>query len=64
MDEEISTGIDDLSLGYLLKQDLYDLSVEDLKDRIENMRTEIVRCQALIEKRGSSMAAAESLFKS
>ncbi len=63
MDDEISIGKEDHALGYLAKQDLYDLSIDDLKERIENMQQEIKRCETLIEKRGSSIAAAESLFK-
>ncbi len=64
MEEEITSGKEDLMLAHLIKQDLYDLSVEDLSERITNMEAEIARCRQLIDKRGSSRQAAESLFKS
>ena len=64
MESELPTPKADLSLDGLIKQDLSDLSVDDLKERIANLRAEITRCEALIEARGSSLAAAESLFKS
>jgi len=63
VDEEVVTGKDDLMLGYLVKQDLYDLSVDDLKERISAMEAEITRCKKLIETRGNIKAAAENLFK-
>lgn len=54
----------DLSLAFLCKQDIYDLSVGDLEERIVAMREEIVRCEAAIKDRSASKSAAENLFKS
>lgn len=54
----------DLSLAFLCKQDISDLSVGDLEERITAMREEISRCESAIKARGSSKSAAESLFKS
>lgn len=64
MDEEVSIGKEDLLLGYLAKQDLYDLSVDDLNERISAMEEEINRCRVLIDTRGDTKQAAENLFKS
>ncbi|MEO0399874.1 MAG: DUF1192 domain-containing protein [Pseudomonadota bacterium] len=64
MEEDRPTEKPDFILSGLKKQDLYDLSVEDLEARIENLAAEIDRCRALVGDRSSSRAAAESLFKS
>ncbi len=53
----------DWALDKLVKQDISDLSVDDLKERIANMRAEIERCEAAIDQRGDTKAAAEKLFK-
>ena len=44
--------------------DLSALSVEELKERIEMLRAEIVRLEQNIEAKSGHMAAAASLFKS
>jgi len=54
----------DLLLAFIAKQDLSDLSVGDLEDRIGHMREDIARCEVEIAARGSTRSAAESLFKS
>ena len=64
MDDLEPTAKPDLALAGLAKQDLSDLSVDDLQERIENMRAEITRCEELITARGSTRAAADALFKS
>lgn len=64
MDEESVSIKPDLTLGYLGKQDLYALSVGDLEERIEALKTEIKRCEETLSARGSTRDAAEKLFKS
>ena len=63
MDEVSTNEQTDLALGYLEKQDLSDLSVDDLKVRIGALTDEIARCEAQILARGSSRLAAEEVFK-
>jgi len=63
MDEEAINAKPDLMLGYLTKQDLYGLSVDDLEERIGMLRAEIVRCEAALKERGSTLCEAEKLFK-
>lgn len=63
MDDEPLSEKPDLTLGYLKKQDLYTLSVGDLEERIEALKTEIARCEAAMNDRGSSRSEAEKLFK-
>ena len=63
MDDEQLSEKPDLTLGYLKKQDLYTLSVGDLEERIEALKTEIARCEAAMKDRGSSRSEAEKLFK-
>ena len=53
----------DFTLDGLRKQDLSTLSVEDLEERIANLRNEIARCEVAIGDRGATRAAAENLFK-
>ncbi len=53
----------DLTLAYLVKQDLYALSVGDLEERIDALKTEISRCEAAMKDRGSTKSAADKLFK-
>ena len=64
MDEDDISMPTDMALGYLKKQDLYSLSVDDLNDRIEALKTEILRCEAALKDRSSTRSAAEELFKS
>jgi uncharacterized small protein (DUF1192 family) len=41
---------------------LEDLSVHDLRDRIQDLKAEIATCEALIEAKNSTRAAADALF--
>lgn len=62
MDEEALNEKPDLTLSYLAKQDLYEMSVSDLEERIEALRAEIARCQSALDDRGSSRSEADKLF--
>lgn len=64
MDEEALNEKPDFALGYLAKQDLYTLSVDDLEGRIAALKAEIKRCEAALGDRGGARADAEKLFKS
>ena len=44
------------------KLDLERLSVEDLKERIEELQAEIAACQAELNKKQSHKSAADALF--
>lgn len=63
MDDEPLNDKPDLTLGFLAKQDLYEMSVGDLEERIEALKAEIARCEAAMKDRGSSKSEAEKLFK-
>lgn len=63
MDDDALNEKPDMSLGYLAKQDLYGLSVDDLEARIAALQAEIKRCEVAIGDRGSTHAEAEKLFK-
>ena len=63
MDEEALNEKPDLTLSYLAKQDLYEMSVSDLEERIEALKAEIARCQSALDDRGSSRSEADKLFK-
>lgn len=63
MDDEALSEKPDMTLGYLVKQDLYDLSVTDLEDRIGALKSEITRCEKALADRGSSKSEADKLFK-
>lgn len=63
MDDDAPQDRPDMTLGYLSKQDLYGLSVDELEERIDALRAEIARCEAALGDRGSTRAAAEKLFK-
>jgi len=64
MDNDALNEKPDLTLGFLAKQDLYTLSVDDLNERIASLKAEIARCEAALSDRGSTLSAAEELFKS
>ncbi|MDO8288524.1 MAG: DUF1192 domain-containing protein [Parvibaculum sp.] len=51
------------ALAALAKEDLDLLGVEELKDRITQLETEIVRIQAQLERKEGTRSAAEALFK-
>ena len=53
----------DLLLARLARQDLSTLSLGDLGERIDNMKAEIARCEALIASKSDTRAAADKLFK-
>ena len=63
MDEELPADAPDITLQRLKKEDLYDLSVGDLSERIASLKADITRCEAAIGDRGASKDAAEQLFK-
>ena len=44
------------------KLDLERMSVEDLNERIEELRAEIAACEAELEKKQSHKSAADALF--
>jgi uncharacterized small protein (DUF1192 family) len=44
--------------------DLSMMSIEDLEEYIDNLKTEIVRVEAAIKKKTSARAGAEAVFKS
>lgn len=44
--------------------DLRDLSLSDLNERVAILKDEIQRIEAIIERKGNSISAAESFFKS
>lgn len=53
----------DLTLAKIGKQDLYTMSVGDLRERIASLKGEITRCEAALGARSDTKAAAEKLFK-
>lgn len=63
MDEERVRELPDLALEKIGKQDLYTLSIGDLKERIASLRAEIARCESALAARDSTKSAAEKLFK-
>lgn len=63
MEEERVRETPDLTLEKIGKQDLYTLSVGDLKERISSLRTEIARCEDALAVRDTTKSAAEKLFK-
>jgi uncharacterized small protein (DUF1192 family) len=50
-------------VNQLIRQDIDHLSVDELKDRITALESEIGRCRAKIERAVNHRASAESLFK-
>lgn len=63
MDADRPRELPDFILAKIGKQDLYTLSVGDLAERIESLKTEIARCEAALALRDSTKSAAEKLFK-
>ncbi|MEM9616892.1 MAG: DUF1192 domain-containing protein [Pseudomonadota bacterium] len=63
MDDDALNEKPDLTLGFLAKQDLYTMSVDDLNERIASLKAEIARCEVALNDRGSSRSEAEKLFK-
>lgn len=49
----------DFSVG----EDLYGISLAQLRERVEVLRAEITRIEAEIGKKGAEMSAAEDFFK-
>jgi len=47
----------------LSKQDLSNFSIEDLEERIAELKAEIVRCESVIQSKQGSRQDAESFFK-
>lgn len=62
MEEDLPRERPDWALAKLAKEDLSDLSVADLEERIANIRAEIDRCTKAINARGDTKATAEKLF--
>jgi len=50
-------------LDQLIKEDLDQLSIEELEERINLLSIEVDRCSNKIKSKNSSKASAESLFK-
>lgn len=63
MDEERPREAPDLTLEKLGRQDLYTLSIDDLRERISSLRAEIQRCEDALSARDSTKSAADKLFK-
>jgi len=63
MDDQPLNEKPDMTLAYLVKQDLYTLSVGDLEERIEALKAEIARCENALKNRGDTRSEAEKLFK-
>ena len=63
MNDEWQIRSDKDVLAKLIKEDLSDLSVDDLEARIETLRAEISRCEDAKCARSASKEAADSLFK-
>ncbi|MEL6212244.1 MAG: DUF1192 domain-containing protein [Pseudomonadota bacterium] len=64
MDADAPSEKPDLTLSKLGKDDLYELSVGDLEDRIASLKAEIARCEKAMADRGGARSEAEALFKS
>ena len=63
MDEEAIREKPDFYLSKIGKHDLYSLSIADLDQRIEALKTEIARCEAAKALRGGARSEADRLFK-
>lgn len=63
MDDETIREKPDIYLAKIGKHDLYALSISDLEQRIESLRTEIARCEAAMAHRGGARSEADKLFK-
>jgi len=62
MDDNLPKGADD-PLNLLARQDLDPLSVEELRNRISALETEIARTRKKIEQAVNHKASAEALFR-
>ena len=61
MEEEIAPKSDTLSA--LINEDLSQLGLEELEERITTLKAEIERITAVLESKKGSLADAEALFK-
>ena len=61
MEEEVTTKSDTLSS--LINEDLSQLGLEELEERITTLKAEIERTKVVLESRKGSLADAEALFK-
>ena len=61
MEEEIAPKSDTLSA--LINEDLSQLGLEELEERITTLKAEIARITAVLESKKGSRADAEALFK-
>ena len=50
-------------LQAIIKEDLYDYSVDELEDRVASLKEEIARTTKEMKAKGSSLSAAEAAFK-
>jgi uncharacterized small protein (DUF1192 family) len=50
-------------VAIVLKQDIDRLSVDELQDRIDALKTEIARCEAKMAAATSHRSAADALFR-
>lgn len=50
-------------LKQLLREDLDPLSIDELKERIEQLKSEIARCESKINAASSHRSAADALFR-
>ncbi|WP_374613436.1 DUF1192 domain-containing protein [Sphingorhabdus sp.] len=62
MDENLPLRGSD-PLKQLLREDLDPLSIDELKERIEQLKGEIVRCESKIHAASSHRSAADALFR-
>lgn len=63
MEDDRPRELPDLTLEKIKKQDLYSLSIGDLKERVASLKAEIDRCETALAARDSTKSAAEKLFK-
>jgi len=49
--------------NFFAARDLDDVSIEELQERIQELKAEIARLEAAIEKKSAHLSAADSIFK-
>ena len=62
-DDDLAKQPSDL-LAQVMREDLDAMGIEALTERINHLKTEIIRSEAAIKARDASRAAAEAFFKS
>jgi uncharacterized small protein (DUF1192 family) len=63
MDIEDLAPRPDQPLKALAKQDLGTLSIDELNDRIDALKAEIIRIEQILARKKDSMSAADSMFR-